>query len=365
MAHAMKRYGVWYVKYKDIDGRWKRKSAGRNAKKADAVYLANKYSEQELNYHHRAPVRIIKKTVQEALEEFIKTELKNGHNGVVKVVNSVARERTVVDLFADYCKLACIEKFGTITQAHINAYFANRKTPKKTPISPRTHREELRVLRKFFRWAIKQNLCTDDPTEGMVPPKKQQKKPRFFSNEELTKIFEGAKAPYADIYRFLFLTGLRIGELANLRWDDWDEHRAALKLRVVEGDRKTRTPGNKTKREEEIPLSPDAQEVLRRRREAKESDIHIFLNDYKNPLDNDNIYRNLKRLLGDLKINNASPHTFRHTFASHLAIKGVSLYVIKELLRHKSIKETEIYAHLSGDVKRSAVNMLRIDRGGE
>lgn len=90
MAYVVKRNNVWCVKYKDIDGKWKRKSVGRNAKKADAMYLANKYSEQELDYHHRAPVRIIKETVLEALEEFIKTELKNGHNGVVKVVNSVA-----------------------------------------------------------------------------------------------------------------------------------------------------------------------------------------------------------------------------------------------------------------------------------
>lgn len=63
-------------------------------------------------------------------------------------------------------------------------------------------------------------------------------------------------------------------------------------------------------------------------------------------------------ILDKLKIHDASPHTFRHTFASHLVIVGVSIYVVKELLRHASVKETEIYAHLAKETTRSAVEKL-------
>jgi integrase len=65
-------------------------------------------------------------------------------------------------------------------------------------------------------------------------------------------------------------------------------------------------------------------------------------------------------ILDAANIKNTKPHTFRHTFASHLVIMGVSIYVVKELLRHASVKETEVYAHLSRESTRTAVKKLSI-----
>jgi site-specific recombinase XerD len=136
--------------------------------------------------------------------------------------------------------------------------------------------------------------------------------------------------------------------------------RKALTIRIVSADKKNRTPGNKTKREDPIPLSDDAIAILEQRKHAKESDTHIFLNHAGNRLDDDNIYRNLQPILTKAKIQDAHPHTFRHTFASHLVINGVSIYTVKDLLRHASVKETEIYAHLSKTTTRNAVEMLSL-----
>lgn len=71
------------------------------------------------------------------------------------------------------------------------------------------------------------------------------------------------------------------------------------------------------------------------------------------------MYRNLKRILTKLEIADGCVHTFRHTFASYLVIQGVSIYIVRDLLRHASVKETEIYAHLSKESKRNAVNLLK------
>ena len=119
--------------------------------------------------------------------------------------------------------------------------------------------------------------------------------------------------------------------------------------------------GNKTKREEFVPLSPEAMEIVNKRYNSGESDTYIFLNKDGRQLSNDNIYRNLKRFLNNQNIPHASPHTFRHSCASHLVIKGISIYTVKEILRHKSVKETEVYAHLSNMAVKNAVEVLWID----
>jgi integrase len=119
------------------------------------------------------------------------------------------------------------------------------------------------------------------------------------------------------------LTGLREGELCNLKWSDYVESEKFIVIRVMEG--------NKTKREGKVPLSPDAVSILteqRDNRQSPDSYIYIFTNDHGFKLDNANIYRHLKVIAKNEKILDAKVHTFRHTCASHLVIKGVSLYIV-------------------------------------
>jgi site-specific recombinase XerD len=359
MAHVEKYKGHLYVRYKDEDGKWKREACGQNANRSDADFLAKNKSAQELNYHHKAPVRIIASGLPQALSYFRENILPRSSIGIDKQQSSIAREQATVSHFIDFVEERCLRKFKSFDKEMAQIYMDTRKA---LGIKPKTLREERRLLRKFFTWAIKQNYCVENPTEELVIPKLTKKNPRYFSEAELSRIFAYATEPYLRIFKFLFLTGLRTGELTNLEWQDYNDEEHTLTIRVVAADKKKRTPGNKTKREESIPLTDDAIQILKQRKEANESDTFIFLNQAGNRLDNDNIYRNLKVVLDNknVKIKNAHPHTFRHTFASHLVIKGVSLYVVKELLRHASIKETEVYAHLSRETTRTAVQLLKL-----
>jgi site-specific recombinase XerD len=134
-----------------------------------------------------------------------------------------------------------------------------------------------------------------------------------------------------------------------------------IRFKDPSGKRKKKSAGRNAKRVEHVPLNAGAIEILEAQRLTGASESIVFLNEAGNRLDNDNIYRNLKRVLGKLNIEGGHPHTFRHTFASHLVIKGVSLCIVKDLLRHKSIKETEIYAHLAPQSTATAVEMLKSD----
>ncbi len=362
MATKFKRGGIWYVKYKDVDGVWKNKSCGKKANKTAAEYLEKEYSARELNNYHSAPVKIIKSGLLDALHDFRDRILRRGSNGTVKQESSIRREQAVVNTFIDFITKRGFSEFKEMNFDTIQDFMDERagKGHGKTGegVKARTKLEERRVLRKFFRWSIEQNYCTNNLVEKIEVPRLPKSKPRFFSEDELGKIFAAAKDPYKDIFKFLYLTGLRTGELANLEWRDWKEKLDIMTIRVVSQNKAERTPGNKTKREETIPLSKGSTAILRKRKMSGDSKKSIFLNAEENRLDNENIYRNLKRILVNLEINDAHPHTFRHTFASHLVIKGVPIYTVKELMRHASVKETEVYAHLSKEATRSAVELI-------
>jgi integrase/recombinase XerD len=187
-------------------------------------------------------------------------------------------------------------------------------------------------------------------------PKRETKPPRFFSEAELKAIFSESKPPYTDVFKFLYLTGLRIGELGNAEISHFINDTESLRIPVMEG--------NKTKRECMLPLNKDAISIIKRQAmyraafDTEDALRYIFLNAGGRKLDDANIYRNLSKVLSKCKIINASPHTFRHTCASHLVIKGVSLYIVRDILRHASIRETEIYAHLSKEAVRGAIALL-------
>lgn len=353
MASKFKRGKTWYVRYKDVDGLWKNISCGPEATASDAEFIRNTWAAKEMNARHKAPVRKVDVELFAAFEEFRKNILPRSDIGRVKVRRSIRREQVVIENFVKWAKVNSVFDIHDLTEHKMREYFDHLEEKKK---SARTRHEERRVLAKFFKHAIAENFCSFNPISKIPNPKPSIKRPRFFSESELKDIFGAAKQPYNRIFRFLYFTGLRIGELGNLEWTDILEPQALAVIRVMEG--------NKTKREETIPLSTGALQVISEQRsqlsESSTADAKrfVFTNAERLKLDNDNIYRNLKRVMIEKKISGASPHTFRHTCASHLVIKGVSLYVVKEILRHASIEETEIYAHLSKEAIRTAIEKL-------
>lgn len=149
-------------------------------------------------------------------------------------------------------------------------------------------------------------------------------------------------------------TGMRLGELRGLRWGDVDFLNSRIHLRQSLTRKQFGPP--KSGKSREIPLSPETLKALKSQRHLR-GDL-VFCRDDGQPQSRDQwnevLWRSC-RLAGVRKI---GWHVLRHTFASHLAIRGVSLRAIQKLLGHSTIQMTERYAHLCPSVRRDAVLQL-------
>jgi len=152
-----------------------------------------------------------------------------------------------------------------------------------------------------------------------------------------------------DIIEFAINTGMRQGEIFNLKWEDVDFNTGLIHLLKTKSGQKR-----------EIPMNESVKDVLKRVKRPPKS-IYVFSSYHNKPYDN--VKRSFKTALASAQIENFRFHDLRHTFASHLVMAGVDLLTVKELLGHKTIEMTLRYSHLSGEHKMNAVQEL--DRIGE
>lgn len=353
MATRYQSGGYWYVKYKHADGKWKNKFCGKSATANDAELIRKKYDAEELNRRHKMVVRMVDANLVEQLRIFRDEEIPRSTTGRPKGHKTIQRYKAIINNLLEWMEEQKITRYDQIGEEQAKKFFDSLHTLKRSASTISKHRQ---TLIQFWQWSIAKAYTQHNPFTVISNPKRTKKVPYFFTDSQLAEIFAKATDPYPDIFRFLYLTGLRIGELGNLEWSDYTESQRTITLRVIEG--------NKTKREEVVPLNKDALAVIDRQWQRRESwhtqDAlkYVFVNANGWKLDNANIYRAVQVTLKRCGITKGSPHTFRHTCASHLVIKGVSLYIVKDILRHASIRETEIYAHLSKDATQTAVELL-------
>lgn len=355
MATKFKRGKSWYVKFKDGSGVWRNISCGRNATVTDAEIIRRNYDAKELNQRHHVAVRSVSADLFEQLRTFRDQEIPRSNTGRPKGRKSIQRYKAIVNNFLEFLESRDITKYRDVTPERVRDFFDSLVTLSRAASTIEKHRQ---ILNNFYTWSIAKSYCAESPMGLIRNPKRAIKPPRFFSDAELKAIFAESKPPYTDIFKFLYLTGLRIGELGNAESTHFIEDTESLRIPVIEG--------NKTKRECMLPLNKDAISIIKRQAayraqfDTPDAKRFIFLNKAGAKLDDANIYSNLLTVLKHCKILMASPHTFRHTCASHLVIKGVSLYIVRDILRHASIRETEIYAHLSKEAVRGAIALLTV-----
>lgn len=218
-----------------------------------------------------------------------------------------------------------------------------------------------RNLKAAFNRAKEWNYIGENFFTKVRLPKKQRLKPIFLTETELDKIVN--KIHHKLVCRvivFAFHTGLRLNELTNLRWKNVD----FAKRVVTIGDEDFIT---KSRKQRFIPLNQKAYKVLEemllfrnKKNELKRiipiGSSFVFSKHNGKIYGGDYYSRIFKKACRSAKMDESIHfHTLRHSFASHLAQKGVSLYIIKELLGHSSIQTTEIYAHLNLATLKEAI----------
>jgi len=212
-------------------------------------------------------------------------------------------------------------------------------------------------IKQFFKFLITEGLLTDNPSELLEQPNIGRKLPEVLSLEEIDKIIEAVDLSKFEgernraIIETLYSCGLRVSELINLRFED-----------LYFNERFIRVIG-KGNKERLVPVSDSVEWEITNYKTNSRKQINtdvskkiVFLNRRGNPLTRNMIFiivQQLAQSAGILK--KISPHTFRHSFATHLLNGGANLRAIQEMLGHESITTTEIYTHLDERFLREAI----------
>lgn len=201
---------------------------------------------------------------------------------------------------------------------------------------------KLASIRTFFKYILNEGIIKEDLVSFLDTPKKEKKIPKVLFEDQIKKLLEQPllqKEEYArerSILELLYSCGLRVSEIVNLTIND---------VNLEEGFVKVKGKGNK---ERIVPLGSKAisalREYLRQRRHIKER--RLFLNSRNKGLTRQSIWLIVKQFANNVGLD-ISPHTLRHSFATHLLDNGADLRVVQELLGHSSISTTQIYTHVS------------------
>jgi integrase len=216
--------------------------------------------------------------------------------------------------------------------------------------APKTTNGALAAINSMFLYAVNEEYLEKAPTKSIEHFQlNENTEAKYYTEKELKLIWKNVSPHWVDFLKALYYTGARKGELINLVWENVNIEKKYITI-ISTKEYKTKTGEKRT-----VPLNPSAVRLIKKQKGI--NDKYVFTGKEGNKINRDKPYRALKTALKKSGIE-GNIHKFRHTFASHLVIAGESLYAVKELLGHKDIKHTMIYAHLSPNKMQSVVTKL-------
>lgn len=230
----------------------------------------------------------------------------------------------------------------------VRAYLAhlNDKHYSKSTIA-----RKLATLRSFYKFLVKRNRLSSNPVMAVRTPKQDKRLPHFLEYEDIKRLLE---TPSMDnwlgardraIMETLYSTGVRVSELVALNMDDVDFLGEVIHIR------------GKGKKERIVPIGASALQVIQHYMEFRNKRAHsnpnfdsrvLFVNKHGRRLSTRSVRRKMDKYLKAAGLDpSISPHTLRHSFATHMLNNGADLRSVQELLGHQSLSTTQIYTHLT------------------
>jgi len=285
-------------------------------------------------------------------ESYLKLEKSLSQNSVAAYINDISK--LVVFLNDNYKKITP-EK---VKLQHLKSFvdYLNSKE-----VSPRTQARTISGIKSFYKYLLIESKISSDPTALLESPKIGRKLPDILAMDEIDSLIEGIDLNKPEGQRnkamleTLYSCGLRVSELVNLKITNLFFDQGFIK---IEG---------KADKERLVPVSGRAIGEINRYLNGyrktlkvnKESENILFLNRRGKKLSRVMIFTIIKNLAEKVGIEKKiSPHTFRHSFATHLINGGADLRAVQEMLGHESILTTEIYTHLDRDYLRSTIHQF-------
>lgn len=255
--------------------------------------------------------------------------------------NTIAAYKNDLFLFFEY--FSSINSVEDIKRNHLSEYI---KYLGKNGFNTATITRKIASIKGFFRYLCSTKELKANPALSIATPKISKKLPKVITMDEIEKLFkEKMDTRELAVFELLYATGLRVSELVELDLKNID-----FKNNTV------RTIGKGSK-ERVIPLGTKAKSALKNYLKEREVDIKlstskkknenkVFLNNFAEKINRQWVYSFIRNL-GDIIHKSISPHTIRHTFATHLLENGADLRVVQELLGHANIVTTQLYTHIS------------------
>ena len=269
-------------------------------------------------------------------------------------------DNTIDSYLRDIQKLANFSEEKDLTELQITKTEVKEFISEinKEGISARSQSRIISGIKAFYKYLILEDYLKVNPTELIESPKIGMKLPDTLSIEEIDSLISAIDLSHPQgernraILEVLYSCGLRVSELTNLKLSN---------IRFKEGYVKVLGKGNK---ERFAPIGSSAikflniylNEIRNHQDIKKGSEDIVFLNRRGNKLTRVMIFTIIKQLAEKIGMKKKiSPHTFRHSFATHLIEGGADLRAIQEMLGHESITTTEIYTHLDREYLREAI----------
>ncbi len=258
-------------------------------------------------------------------EEFLdklKVELKISKNSDYTIRNYLRANQELLNF--------CNKQPDKIEEDDVKAYMAEKTVDKSS--------SSIIVFLSSIRYAYS-NILKNDITQGIRRPKRERKIPAVLTKEEVIKLFDATPTKKSKLMlQFIYACGFRISELINLKVDDLDFNEMIGHVRKAKG---------KKDRIFNIPKFL-AKKLEKQCKKQQENNQEFLFTGPKGRLTDRNLQKIVRIVAKKTGINKkVSPHTLRHSFATHLLENGVDIRKIQELLGHADLSTTQIYTHIS------------------
>ncbi|MFA5069118.1 MAG: tyrosine recombinase XerC [Candidatus Omnitrophota bacterium] len=263
--------------------------------------------------------------------------------------HTILNYRLDLNRFVRFLNGKCIDNIDYITVRQFLAQLRNEN------ISKSSIARILSALRSFFKFLVRENLIGTNPVSGVTTPKRDKRLPHFMQENEIIELLDsqplkGGIQALRDkaILETLYSTGVRVSELVGMDTDKCDLIGGVVRVY------------GKGKKERIVPIGEKALGAIRAYLNAssglrKPNIRAVFLNSRSGRLTDRSIRRTIGRCIKNTSLkNNISPHTLRHSFATHLMNRGADLRSVQELLGHASLSTTQIYTHVTTERMKEA-----------
>ena len=276
------------------------------------------------------------------------------HYEALSSENTITNRRSEMNIFVREMEKQGLETIEEIHTSHLRAFISQLRTEKG--YQPVSICNVISGLRSFYSFAVKKGHVADDISQKIKKPQLEQTEIEHFTWDEVERIFLAVprNASYVRnlcLLLFLYYTGIRMEELSQVKQSDLSHDLDELYVEKGKGD-KSRY----------LPLHPLLQKALKVHLKSRKVQNSLWLfpgRDGDKPLSKSRIYR-IVREMGELAgvEKRVSPHTFRHSFATHLHEQGVDVFRLMQLLGHVNIEKTAIYTHIKDKELMETVSWL-------